>query len=88
MSVSVSVRERPATMREKENAAWQSVILAGDAQRPFPVPMIGRETGQAFDKIWTMVARYHAMKRAGIEPVGDWWHDRVNVHLSPDALAA
>lgn len=66
---------------EAENTAWQRVIIAGDQRHPVPVYSIARTTGLSHDKILAMAGRYHVMTRAGIEPTGDWWHDRVTVKL-------
>lgn len=68
---------------DADNAAWGQVIVAGDERRPIPVYSIARSTGVMHDKVLAMAGRYHVMKRVGIEPTGDWWHDRVSVKL-PD----
>lgn len=69
-----------------DNRAWQLVIEAGEALRPVPLYTIGRNAGVAIGKVEAMAGRFHVMKRAGIEPTGDWWHDRVVVQLP--AIAA
>lgn len=69
-----------------ENTAWQLVIAAGEEQRPVPHYSISRSTSLPHDKVLAMAGRYHLMKRAGIEPTGNWWHDRVNVKLPTTAI--
>ena len=86
----MSTGKNPPTPKQSDadNAAWGLVIETERGQRHHSKYGIGTMTGISARKIAQMVARYRAMHRAGIQPSGEWWHDRVNVVLPADAATS
>lgn len=75
------MKVRSAAQTAADNDAWGLVIEIERGQRYHSPYFIANQCGISAERVRQMSARYRLMHRAGVQPTGDWWHDRVNVVL-------